>query len=112
LKNRRFIGIGDSIVLGVNTLAVLVLLLLVLGDFIRSHEGSYMTWIQLQGYGEGWGTNFGIEIFPLMALAIIFLVTQIYLNLRLIQRASPEKEDNKDSARDTGSEAWFSTING
>lgn len=96
MKNRRFIGIGDSIVVGVNTLAVLVLLWLVLGDLIRSHEGSYMTWIQLQGYGEGWSTNFGIEIFPLMALTTVFLVTQIYLNLRLIQRASTEKEANKD----------------
>lgn len=82
---------------GVNTLAVLVLLWLVLGDFIKSHEGSYMTWIQIEGHGGAWTTYFGIEILPLIALATIFLVTQIYLNLRLIQRNSAEKKDSQNA---------------
>ena len=96
MKRSRFIGISDSIVVVVNTLSVLVLLSLVLGDLIRSHEGSYMTWIQLQGYGEAWSTTFGIEILPLIALAVVFFVTQIYLNLRLIRLAPAEKEDSRD----------------
>lgn len=95
MKNRLF-RVSDGIVVAANALSILVLLLLILGDFIRSHEGVYMTWIQIEGHGEAWTTYFGIEILPLIAVAIIFFVTQIYLNLRLIQKNSTEKEDIKD----------------
>jgi len=92
----KFIGISDSIVVGVNTLSVLMLLWLVLSDFIRSHEGTYMTWIRVEGHGGAWTANFGIDILPLIAVATISIVTQIYLNLRLMRKNSAEKEDNKD----------------
>jgi hypothetical protein len=96
LLKSRFIGIGDSIIVLTNTLSVLALLWLVLSDFVRSHEGVYMTWIQIEGHGGAWTTYFGIEILPLIALATIFLVTQIYLNLRLIRRNSTEKKDGQN----------------
>jgi len=92
----RFSEIGDSIIVLTNTLSVLALVWLVLSDFIRSHEGTYMTWIRLEGYGGAWTTYFGIEILPLIALATIFLVTQLYLNLKLILGNSTEKKDNKN----------------
>ena len=92
----RLVRVSDGIVVGANTLSILMLLWLVLADLIRSNEGTYMTWIQIEGHGGDWTTVFGIEILPLMALATIFLVTQIYLNLRLIQGNSTAKEDSID----------------
>ncbi len=82
----RFIRVRDSIIVLTNLQSVLVLLWLVLTNILRSHEGVYITWIQIEGHGDAWTTYFGIEILPLLAVATIFLATQIYLNFRLIQR--------------------------
>ncbi len=91
----RFIRVGDSIIVLTNLLPVLVLVWLVLTNFIRSHEGVYMTWIQIEGHGNAWATYFGIEILPLLAFATIFLATQRYLNFRLIQRNAFKNEENE-----------------
>jgi hypothetical protein len=86
--NGRLAKISDGIVVAVNTFSILLLLWVILANFIRSSDGTYMTWIQIVGYGGAWEVHFGLEIIPLIALATVFLVTQIYLNVRLIQKNS------------------------
>lgn len=94
-KNSHRIFEGAILIL--NTLSILVLLIIILNDFVRSQEGQYMTWIYLTGSGGNWATYFGVQIIPLVAVATIFLVTQVYLNFRLLRTNRRQPQDDKTS---------------
>jgi len=96
LKKKGSPRLIDGIIFALNTLSVLALLFIVLTDFVRSHDGQYMTWIHVTGTGGDWTTNFGIEILPLITVTIVFFVTQIYLNYRLMQKNSHKTENGKN----------------
>ncbi len=77
---------ADEILLIVNLMSAAALLFFVFAYFIKFHDGSMMTWIAIQGYGNGFSINYGMDVTAPIALITIFLVTQIYLNLRRITK--------------------------
>jgi len=76
----------DGIAVAVNTLSAIALLAFILLYFVQSHDGSPMTYIMIQGGGSDFGINYAVYITAPIALAVIFFLTQIYLNLRAITK--------------------------
>ena len=86
-------NIVDGIAVLVNTLSAIALLAFILLYFVQSHDSSPMTYIMIQGGGSDFTINYGVDITALIVMAVMFFLTQIYLNLRAITKRpqSPTK---------------------
>ena len=76
----------DGIAALVNTLSAIALLAFILLYFVQSHNGSPMTYVMIQGGGSDFTINYGVDITAPIFLAVIFFLTQIYLNVRAITK--------------------------
>jgi hypothetical protein len=98
LKGKDITKVGDGIVFTLNMLSVLALLYFVLYELTRFRQ--FPTWIYLNVSGNGFQGDISIEVLPLVAVATVFFVTQIYLNYRLFQKNSPNSNQSQHTAKD------------
>lgn len=95
MKMKDFARISDGLIFVLNTLSVLALLYLVLYE-LTGLSGQFPAWIYLNVGGNGFQAETSIEVLPLVVVATVFFVTQIYLNYRLImQKNSHRAADSK-----------------
>ena len=93
MKWKDVLEISDLIIFVLNFFSILGLFYFVLNMF--SFLPSFPTWIYVSVSGNGYQASTSIEILPIIAVAIVFFVTQIYLNFRIFQKNSkkPDKEN-------------------
>jgi hypothetical protein len=88
LKDDDFAVVLDYIFFILNFLAVLFLFYFIVGSL--EPYGSVPASINLSVSVNGGNTEWSIDLFPLLLIATIFFLSQVYLNYRLLRKDSQE----------------------
>jgi len=90
LKAKDIVYFSDFILSMVNMVAILILALLIYGDFIAPG------WTYLSVSGSDFQSS--VEIMPILVVGIVFVVTQIYLNIRFMAQAYFKRSSMEENA--------------